>query len=156
MRKERPRDFYIVGSMGCASSISLGIALNSSKKILILDGDGATLMQMGTLATVGYYQPENLHHIIFDNHCHESTGGQPTVSKVIHFDKIALSCGYQSSETIKSKKELISYLNEIEGIKCPSLTIIKVRRGSREELGRPTTTPYENKKNFMKLFKDET
>jgi len=156
MSEEHPRDFYVVGSMGCASSISLGIALNSSKKILVLDGDGATLMQMGTLSTIGFYKPKNLHHIIFDNHCHESTGGQPTVSKMVQFDKIALSCGYESSETINNRKELINYLNEIEEIKCPSLAIIKVRKGSREDLGRPTTTPCENKKSFMKLFQDET
>ena len=156
MRGERPGDFYMVGSMGCASSISLGIALNSSKKILVLDGDGATLMQMGTLSTIGYYKPKNLHHIIFDNHCHDSTGGQPTVSKMVQFDEIAMSSGYESSETIKNEKELINYLNEIEEIKCPSLAIIKVRKGSREDLGRPTTTPYENKVSFMKLLQDET
>ncbi len=156
MRKEQPKDFYTIGSMGCASSISLGIALNSSKKTLILDGDGATLMQMGTLATIGYYKPENLHHIIFDNHCHESTGGQPTVSKIVQYDKIALSCGYNSTKTIFNRKELMNYINVIDKIKCPSLAIIKVRKGSRSDLGRPTITPYENKISFMKLFQDET
>ena len=154
-RKELPRDFYIVGSMGCASSISLGIALNSTKGVLLLDGDGAALMQMGSLSTIGFYKPKNLHHIIFDNHSHESTGGQPTVSKTVHFDKIALSCGYESAETITNKTELMEYLARIDEIKKPSLAVIKVRKGSREDLGRPTTAPQENKTNFMKLVQSK-
>ncbi|MHA1222229.1 MAG: phosphonopyruvate decarboxylase [Candidatus Heimdallarchaeaceae archaeon] len=153
--KEKPKDFYTVGSMGCTSSISLGIALNSSKKIIALDGDGSVLMQLGSLATIGNYKPNNLYHVIFDNNSYESTGGQPTVSQSVKFDKIALSCGYKSAEIIRNKNELLNFLTKIDKIKCPSLVVVKVRKGSRFNLGRPTTTPQENKRNFMKLLRNE-
>ena len=153
-RNEIPRDFYTVGSMGCASSISLGIALNSSKNVLVLDGDGATLMQMGTIPTIGYYKPKNLLHFILDNQSHESTGGQPTVSEVVRFNEVAISCGYESSFIISSKEELIKFLLKIENLRNPCLIVVKIAKGSRQELGRPTTTPLENKRNFMKFIQD--
>ncbi len=153
-RNEIPRDFYTVGSMGCASSISLGIALNTSKKVLVLDGDGATLMQMGTIPTIGYYKPKNLIHFILDNQSHESTGGQPTVSEVVHFNEVAISCGYESAVIISSKEELIEFLLKIENLRNPSLIVVKITKGSRQELGRPTTIPQENKESFMKFIQD--
>ncbi len=151
-RSEKPRDFYTVGIMGCSASIALGIALQKPKKnVFVFDGDGAVLMQMGTLATIGHYNPKNFYHIVFDNSSYDSTGGQPTVSPSIDFKKIALSCGYKDAEYIETKKDLEKIIkNFSEG---PKMIIIKVNKGARKDLGRPTTTPIENKKAFMEFLK---
>ncbi|QEE15794.1 phosphonopyruvate decarboxylase [Promethearchaeum syntrophicum] len=155
-RGENPRDFYTVGSMGCTSSIALGIALNSKKKTVVLDGDGALIMQLGALTTIGHYHPENFFHILIDNNAHESTGGQPTVSDTINFKEICLGSGYTSVYQANNKEELKIALNKMfkEDGKGPSMLIIKVKKGSRDDLGRPTTTPIQNKDYFMKFLQD--
>jgi phosphonopyruvate decarboxylase len=148
--KSHKTDFYTVGSMGCSSSIALGIAMQKKdKKIIIFDGDGAGLMQMGAFATIGHYKPENLIHILFDNESHESTGGQPTVSKGVDFGRIAEGSGYTYTETVKTKKELISTVRSVLKKKGPAFIRIKIRKGARKDLGRPTTTPIENKEALM-------
>lgn len=153
-RGEKPKDFYTVGSMGCASSIALGIVLEKKdKKVFVFDGDGAVLMQMGTLGTIGHYKPKNFYHIVFDNNCHDSTGGQPTVSDSVDFDKIALSCGYENARQVSSRQELIDVVNGMKDKKGPNLIVVKVKKGSRENLGRPTTTPIENKEEFIKSLR---
>ena len=97
MTGDEPRQLYIVGSMGCASSVGLGLALiNSSRHIIVLDGDGAALMRLGALATIGHYRPPNLTHVVLDNQMHESTGGQETVSSTADLAAIAEACGYSS------------------------------------------------------------
>ena len=102
---DNSNQLYTVGSMGCASSISLGIALISKQnRVITLDGDGAVLMRMGALATIGYYRPKNFLHILLNNELHESTGGQSTVSHSVDFANIALSCGYQKVVNCKSLK----------------------------------------------------
>ncbi len=147
-------DFYTVGSMGCSAGIALGIALNKPKKrIFIFDGDGAALMKMGTLATIGHFLPKNLFHIIFDNNAHDSTGGQKTVSNSVDFSKIALTCGYKSAKTVSTQKELTGFIKTLKLQKQPSMLVIKVKKGARKDLGRPTTTPQENKSAFMKFLK---
>ncbi len=148
-RKEAPRDFYTVGAMGCASSIGLGIALNSKKRTIVFDGDGAMIMQMGSLATIGHYKPPNFYHFLFDNNVHDSTGGQPTVSDTLNIEKLGKSCGYESIITISKKEELVETLNQVFSQPGPSMILIKVKPGARADLGRPTTTPIENKKYFM-------
>jgi len=153
-RGENPRDFYTVGSMGCTSSIALGIALNSKKKIIVIDGDGALIMQLGALTTIGHYHPENLYHILIDNNAHESTGGQPTVSDTVNFKEISLGSGYKSVYIANSREDLKIALGKMfdakkKEEKGPSMLIIKVKKGSREDLGRPTTTPIQNKEFFM-------
>ena len=154
-RNETPRDFYTVGGMGCVSAIALGATFQqSTRKIVILDGDGSILMQMGSLATIGHYSPKNLYHVVFDNESHDSTGGQPTVSPTVDLAKIALACGYRYAKTITTKKDLtvnIQGLLEQEG---PSMLIIKVKKGARIDLGRPTTTPIQNKDTFMEILRD--
>lgn len=87
--KDRPRNFYMLGSMGCALGVGLGIAINSKHKVIVISGDAAALMSMGTLALHRKLNPENLMHYILDNNCHSSTGGQPTCSDIIDFSKIA-------------------------------------------------------------------
>jgi phosphonopyruvate decarboxylase len=141
-------NFYNVGSMGHASSIGLEIALQrGDRKVYILDGDGALIMHMGSLSTIGYYQPKNLTHIIFDNESHESTGGQPTTSKTTNFLEVLQGCNYKNVNAIQSEAELSSILleqhQELQGI------VIKTQIGSRDDLGRPTDTPKATKNRFM-------
>ena len=152
-RGEKSSDFYTVGSMGCSVSIANGIALQKpSKQVFVFDGDGAVLMQMGALATVGHYKSKNLYHIVFDNASYDSTGGQPTVSPDVDFGRIALACGYKSAKTIEAKTELENSVKEIKSSEGPQMLIIKVNKGARKDLGRPTYSPIENKENFMKTL----
>jgi phosphonopyruvate decarboxylase len=146
-------DFYTVGSMGCASSIAFGVGLAESKKnVYILDGDGAALMQLGTFATIGHYKNPRLKHILIDNNAHESTGGQPTVSAGVDFTAIANACGYESVETVDNRNQLVSALSRLEANNRLSLLVVKVKKGSRADLGRPTTTPKENRDAFIENF----
>ncbi|MDQ3020497.1 MAG: phosphonopyruvate decarboxylase [Bacteroidota bacterium] len=146
-------DFLTVGSMGHCSMIALGIALkNVKKKVYVLDGDGAAIMQMGSLAITGTHAPENFKHIIINNGAHDSVGGQPTVGFQIDFSSIANACGYKlslKSETAAQIKEELTKLIESKG---PSLLEIRVNKGSRKDLGRPATAPVENKKILMEFL----
>ncbi|OGZ33189.1 MAG: phosphonopyruvate decarboxylase [Candidatus Portnoybacteria bacterium RBG_13_40_8] len=157
IKKQNHRtDFYVVGSMGCSAGIALGIALTKPrKKIFIFDGDGSVLMKMGTLATIGHFLPKNLFHIIFDNNTYDSTGGQKTVSNSADFSRIALACGYKSAKIATTQKELVNFVKTIKFQKCPSMLIVKIKRGSRKNLGRPTKTPQENKIAFMKFLQNK-
>lgn len=144
-------DFLTVGSMGCASSIAFGIALSKPKKnVCIIDGDAAALMQLGSMATIGHYQLKNLTHIIIDNNAHESTGGQPTVSESVDFGVIGKACGYSSIHYANNEENIRDAIKQIGSRESLSLLIIKCRKGVRKDLGRPTTTPEENKIAFMK------
>lgn len=147
-------DFYTVGSMGCSAAIAFGIAIEKPEmKVFVFDGDGAVLMQMGSLATIGHYAPKNLCHIVFDNEAHDSTGGQPTVSATVNFEKVALACGYKNAKTARSRKELDDALKKLKPAAGPSMLVVKVVKGARKDLGRPTTTPAENKKALMETLK---
>jgi len=147
------KDFYTVGSMGCASSIAFGLGLApSKKKIFILDGDGAALMQLGTMATIGHYKNNRLKHILIDNNAHESTGGQPTVSGSVVFTEIARACGYDFVRSVDNEKDLKESLQSLENNDKLSLLVVKVKKGSRPGLGRPTTTPQENRDAFTRNF----
>ena len=143
-------DLYIVGSMGHASAIAMGAAKASeNSKIICIDGDGAVLMHMGNLALIGQSGLANLVHIVINNGAHDSVGGQPTVGLKINLIEVAKSCGYTKVASVSSEKELNSKLNEMEKELGPILLEIKVRRGSREDLGRPEMSPAENLKQFM-------
>lgn len=144
------KDFLTVGSMGCASSIALGISqARPNSKIVIFDGDGAALMQLGTSATIGHCQPKNLLHIIFDNNSYDSTGGQKSISSSVDFQKIALACNYKNSKTINKKTDLIEILKDFKDKEGPNMLIVRVSKGARKDLHRPTILPIDNKKNFM-------
>ncbi len=146
--------FYMMGSMGCASSIGLAIAReNHSKRIFILDGDGAILMKMGTLSTIGYYGPENLIHICFDNNQYESTGGQKTSSVTVDFQKIAEACGYRNSCSIKSVKEFQKIINAISQRKGPHFIHINISPGTVNDIPRTDDYPGEMKASFMSNLK---
>jgi len=144
------RDFLMVGSMGLASSFAAEIALQKpARKVIVLDGDGALIMSMGVLPTIGFYAPKNLIHIVFDNGSYDSTGGQATVSSVINFERLALASGYKSTKVADKKEDLV--LGEGMG---PRMIVAKVKKGARRDLGRPTISPEENKNSFIQFVRN--
>lgn len=147
---EHEKDFLTVGSMGHASQIALGIALEKKKcKVFCFDGDGSTLMHMGSLAIIGSLHPDNYVHVIFNNGAHDSVGGQPTVAFNIDLCKIAQACGYEAALSVSDSDSLCEALKRITYMHGPILLEVKVRKGARKDLGRPTTTPLQNKDTFM-------
>ncbi|MBU3220243.1 phosphonopyruvate decarboxylase [Clostridium algidicarnis] len=147
------KDFLTVGSMGHASQIALGIALSKPKKnVYCLDGDGALLMHLGGLAITGTQKVENFKHIVINNGAHDSVGGQSTVGLDIDIPSIAKSCGYKKTFTVSTFEDLKAYLKILVEAKGPVLLEVKVRKGARKDLGRPTTSPIENKDMFMKFL----
>ena len=127
---EKNTNFYMIGSMGLASSIGLGIALKKPKKrIFVFDGDGNILMNLGSLTTIGKLQPKNLIHIIFDNSIHESTGGQPTASDKIQIEKIAKSCNYKQIFKTRNKNQILKILNKIKPNSGPTMILVKISKG---------------------------
>ena len=150
----RPNQLYIVGSMGCASGVALGVHLGSKgrRKIVVLDGDGAALMKMGTLATIGAYGPRNLVHVIIDNEAHESTGGQATVSGGIDFATIAAGCGYRSIWRVDTPDALEAAVAAAVAGDGPAMIHVKVALGAVADLGRPALAPAEVKDQFMAWY----
>jgi phosphonopyruvate decarboxylase len=152
---DRDSQIYVVGGMGTASGIGLGMAhALPDQPVVVIDGDGAALMKMGALATVGHYQPKNLLHIILDNEQHDSTGGQQTVSGTTQFAKIAAACNYRRAIATDSASELPSIIRHLRAQGGPSLLHFKIRPGSPSELGRPTVKPHEVKDRFMQFLKE--
>ena len=147
------RDFLTVGSMGHASQIALGIALEKSdRRVWCFDGDGAVIMHMGSMAIVASKQLENYVHVVFNNGAHDSVGGQPTVGLDIDIPRIARAVGYKHTYSISNKEDLNDVLGEIKHINGLTLLEVKVRNGNRKDLGRPTTTPIQNKDALMKFL----
>ncbi|MCR5502338.1 MAG: phosphonopyruvate decarboxylase [Lachnospiraceae bacterium] len=148
-------DFLTVGSMGHASSIALGVALQKpEKKIWCIDGDGAMLMHMGAMALTGANAPENLVHIVINNSSHETVGGMPTVAGSIDVTGIAKACGYPYAASVSGFDELDHELRLAKERKGLSLLEVKCSIGAREDLGRPTTTALENKLGFMEYLSE--
>jgi len=145
---DRPQHMYQVGSMGGASGMGLGVALNTDKSVVILDGDGAALMKMGSLATIGANSPKNLIHVILDNGVHDSTGGQATVSPHVNFAQVALACGYRFAATTDSLMGFTDAFSEARKNKGPTLIHAKISPGSIEGLGRPTLKPEDVARRF--------
>jgi phosphonopyruvate decarboxylase len=144
---DRPNQLYMVGSMGCASSLGLGLSLAlPGKRVLVVDGDGSVLMRMGNLATVGAYGGRNFQHLVLDNGIHESTGGQFTVSKAISLAGIASACGYRQAIEATTKDALIQFL---QGRSGPTLQQLKINPGVSENLSRPVISPPEVKQRLM-------
>ena len=147
-------DFLTVGSMGHSSSIALGIALNKpNTKIWCIDGDGAVLMHMGAMAVIGAAAPMNLVHVIINNEAHETVGGMPTVASTVKFTKLAEACGYPYAVCVDTFDDLERELKKARKRKKLSLIEVKCAIGSRQNLGRPTTTAIENKEKFMEYLK---
>lgn len=148
-------DFLTVGSMGHSSSIALGIALNKPEKtVWCIDGDGAVLMHMGSMVVIGSKKPENLIHIVINNESHESVGGMPTVADTVNLPVIAEACNYPSVFSVSSKDELEAVLISLAEQPKPVFIEIKSAIGSRSDLGRPTTTPVENKTALMAYLQE--
>ncbi|HKZ37284.1 MAG TPA: phosphonopyruvate decarboxylase [Chryseolinea sp.] len=151
--EDKPNNLYMVGSMGCISSLALGLALaRQDKKIIAIDGDGAALMRLGSFATNAYYQPKNMMHIVLDNNAHDSTGGQATVSHIVDFAGVASTVSYPVALQVNSLQELEESIEQWK--KNPELTFIhmKISQGSPAELGRPTVKPFEVKDRLIQFI----
>lgn len=147
------KDFLTVGSMGHASQIALSIALQKNNRpIFCIDGDGASIMQMGGMATIGVEKPKNLIHIVLNNGAHDSVGGQPTVAREIDLCSIAASVGYKNIILVKTKEELEAVMQNPNTYQELSFIEVLVKKGARKDLGRPKTTPIENKNAFMEFL----
>lgn len=149
------RDFLTVGSMGHASQIALGIALEKQdRRIWCFDGDGAVIMHMGGMAIIASKAPKNYLHVVFNNGSHDSVGGQPTVGLDIDLCTIAKAVGYKAAFSAENKEELAVILKEAKNLEGPILIQVCVKKGNRKDLGRPTTTPVQNKEALMAFLKD--
>lgn len=152
MNQGHERDFLTVGSMGHASQIALGIALEKQDRtVWCFDGDGASIMHMGSMAIVANKAPKNYVHVVFNNGAHDSVGGQPTVGLQINLPAIAKAVGYKSVYSVSSKEELQQQLARLD--EAPIFIEVKVKKGNRKDLGRPTTTPIQNKEALMEFLK---
>lgn len=153
--RDSQQNFYMMGSMGLASSIGLGLAICcSDRRIAVIEGDGSILMNMGSLATIGHYAPKNLIHIVLDNGVYDSTGGQPSVSNTANLEKVAQATGYKIVRKVSSEDELREVLTEIK-FPCqdPIFILAKVEKGSiYERTPRVGREPEEIKTSFKKFL----
>ena len=141
--QDREQHLYQVGSMGCAAPMGLGVAMVTGQRTVVLDGDGAALMKLGAMATIGAYRPKGLLHVLLDNGVHDSTGGQATVSFAVDFAGVALSCGYEAAFTCDSAAGFETALMQALSSTGPVLVHVRIRPGSLAKLGRPTIAPHE-------------
>ena len=147
-------DFLTVGSMGHTSSIALAVAINKpEEKIWCIDGDGSALMHLGAMAVIGNSNPSNLVHVVINNEAHETVGGMPTVTNTLDLVEIAKACGYSYATSVDNFNDLDDELEKVKNNNQLSFVEIKSSIGARKNLGRPTTTPIENKNNFMNFIK---
>lgn len=139
---DRPNRFYMIGSMGLASSIGLGLAVTQpGKRVVVLDGDGNVLMNMGTLANVGAIQPANYYHFIFDNGVHASTGGQRTISRSLKLEEVAKVCNYRKVYRAESLEEVRPMAEEMLAGPGPVCLLMKVEPGNQEKVDRVAVGP---------------
>lgn len=148
-------DFLTVGSMGHASQIALGVALNKKNKdVYCIDGDGALIMHLGGLSIIGDLAPKNYKYILINNGAHDSVGGQRTIGLKINIVDIARACGYKHCYSCKTKEDLLKCIGKVKSLEGPVFLEIKVNKGARKDLGRPTKTTFENKDSFMKFLEN--
>ena len=153
MNQGHERDFLTVGSMGHASQIALGIAMEKQdRKVWCFDGDGASIMNMGNMAIVANKAAKNYVHVVFNNGAHDSVGGQPTVGLKINLPAIAQAVGYPVVYSVETKEYLQELLTIIRTLDGPVFLEVKVKKGNRKDLGRPTTTPIQNKDALMEFL----
>ncbi|UCH62840.1 MAG: phosphonopyruvate decarboxylase [Fidelibacterota bacterium] len=153
---DRPGTFYTAGSMGCIGSVGLGIATQCpDRKVYVLDGDGALLMKMGTLATIGLYQMPNLVHIVFDNGQYESTGGQLTASSAVDFPGLALNSGYRYAMSVDTLDEFRDFLKKSANTSGPAMCRVKVQPGTLPDLERPSDSPEQLRDQFRAFLADK-
>lgn len=148
--QDHRREFLTVGSMGHSSAIALGVALaKPSRQVICLDGDGACLMHMGSMATIGTSEPQNFKHILLNNGSHDSVGGQPTRGFDVNFCQVARSCGYKHAWTVSTPEEITEGIKKLRQVDGPAFLEILVNKGARKNLGRPKSSPVQNKIDFM-------
>ena len=160
MNQGHERDFLTVGSMGHASQIALSIALaQPERRVWCFDGDGAAIMHMGGMAIVANKAANNYIHVVFNNGAHDSVGGQPTVGLKIDLPVVAKAVGYKAAISLNTKeeleKELSTLYSQLSTLGGPIFLEVKVKKGNRKDLGRPTTTPIQNKEALMKFLKNQ-
>jgi sulfopyruvate decarboxylase subunit beta len=149
--RDLPSQFYMIGSMGLASSIGLGVALaQPSRTVVVFDGDGNVLMGMGALASVAAEAPPNVYHVVFDNAAHGSTGGQRTISDRVPLEDVALAAGYRRAQRITEMEEIDAAMSELLSEAGPAMLLIEVERGNQHGIGRVEPTPQELTKRFRK------
>lgn len=149
---DRPTNFYMIGSMGVAAAIGLGVALSKpTKRVVVLDGDGNVLMGMGTLATVGAMKPKNFIHVVFDNEVYGSTGNQPTLSRVVRLDHVAKAAGYVNVERVIEREDLIYEFKDMLKKDGPSFLLVKVTE-QVEDVDRVMIEPPDMTRRFMKAI----
>jgi phosphonopyruvate decarboxylase len=157
--RDSANHFYMVGSMGYACSIGLGVAMNTNKQTIVIDGDGALLMNMGALATIGHFAPKNFVHIVIDNGLYESTGGQPTTSENVDFAAVAHHCGYHYAvnvDDLSSFNEVMKrMINSATAMVGPSLICIKASTNKIDDLARPDIHPRDVAARFREFLKGE-
>jgi phosphonopyruvate decarboxylase/sulfopyruvate decarboxylase subunit beta len=152
--KDRENNFYMIGSMGLASSIGLGVAVSRpDQKTIIIDGDGNVLMSMGTLAMIAAAAPKNLIHIVIDNEAYESTGRQRSLSESVSLEKIAQSAGYLQIKKVTNKNKIKDAFQELMRKDGPSFLLVKVEPSFDKSTGRVHHTPEEITSRFMKSIK---
>lgn len=147
------REFLTVGSMGHASQIAMGIALaKPDRQVFCLDGDGAVIMHMGSLAIIGAHDVPNLKHVVFNNGAHDSVGGLATVGLRVSFTEIARACCYREAWQVKTPKDVATGMADLRAAQGPAMLEILIRKGARPDLGRPKTSPRQNKAAFMEFL----
>ncbi len=148
-------NFYMIGSMGCAGPIGMGIAIAQPRKnVIVIDGDGSLLMRLSGMSMIGYYKPENMVHVVLDNNSYESTGGQGTVSDGLNFIEIAHACGYGRAERVRDMLELKEKIHEWKKNRQLTFLYLKIMAGTREKLGRPSMHPHKVRQRFMEFLHD--
>jgi phosphonopyruvate decarboxylase len=143
-------DFLNVGGMGWVSALAFGFSLRTKKRVIVLDGDGSILMHMGNMATIGHYRPTNIIHFILDNKSHDSVGGPSTVSETVDFSKAAEAVGYRRSAIVSTKESLHEELARLKDEAGPILVTVRIEKGARPDLPRPSLTPQERKALFVR------
>lgn len=151
--RDSPNNFYMMGSMGLASSIGFGLAFSlPHKKVVVIDGDGNILMNLGSLATIGHFAPHNLVHIVLDNEIHASTGGQPTVSNTVQLEEVANAAGIRTVKKVASNEDLSLSVREVLISNGPSFILVKIEKGEKE-VPRVSYEPIYIKNRFMEMIK---
>ena len=151
--RDRGANFYMIGSMGLNSAIGLGLAINRPERIVVvLDGDGSVLMNMGTLASIGELAPNNLVHIVLDNESYASTGGQRSISDTVALDRVAAAVGYKYVKRVDAAADLVAELERLWTRPRPAFLLAKVKAGDEADIPRVSLTPPEIRRRFMRAI----
>jgi len=149
-KQTHSNDFLVVGGMGHVNQIALGIAIKTpNRRIICLDGDGSIIMHMGSLTTIAAMKQKNFLHIVLNNGAHDSVGGQDTTAKNLNLSDFAEASGYKNFFSVSKEKDIKKTLRNIAKFNGPNFLEIKINKGWNKSLGRPLTSPEENKSNFM-------